>query len=149
MKDEFDFIIIDTPPAIGLTMEMSYIASDYISILARSDKNSLNGANIAIENIEDLNSDGCGGVLDAIIINGLDQRQKQQRHYYQLFLDLSDSMDIDERFYVISNSASIFQQSAEKNLTLYGFAGHNSKSMELAEPILEYAVTLIKRNSDG
>lgn len=43
IKDEYDFIIIDTPPSISLPLRMSTMATDYFIILLTPDKMAKDG----------------------------------------------------------------------------------------------------------
>lgn len=52
LKDEFDFILIDTPPLIGKISQNALIASDYLILPIKFDLDSIEGAEVTLAYLE-------------------------------------------------------------------------------------------------
>lgn len=77
IKNDYDFIFIDTPPAFDLSLEMSVLASDYILLVSEPSSFSLQGLETMITKFNRLINDDITGLCKAkflgIIINQIEK----------------------------------------------------------------------------
>lgn len=109
IKDDYDFIFIDTTPAKSIKNTMTYIAADYIIAPTEVDKNSMEG-------IEELNNDlkklkgGRTSVSNASIALILLTRFTKRAVMYQLALDslnnIAKTLEGSPEVFCIRNSVA-------------------------------------------
>lgn len=88
IKDKYDYIIIDTAPALGITTINALCASDYIIITAHADTFSAQGINILIKKIQKVQVKIMGILLTrfkarTIIAQNILEELKSKTVYYK------------------------------------------------------------------
>ena len=98
IKDDFDYVIIDTSPAFGPLEESCLLASDEAITVLNIDEFSTDGLITFHTNIESLadRHDTDKVFMNKIILNGRDFRLSQQNDYVQKITNSSDF-----KFYII------------------------------------------------
>lgn len=98
LKDEFDYLIIDTSPSLGALEESCLVASDETVTVMDIDEFSTDGLIIFMNNIESLHErlDTDKPKMNKIILNRRDKRLSQQNEYVDKIMNSSDC-----KFYVI------------------------------------------------
>lgn len=75
LKNQYDLILIDTPPTFGQILVSSLIASDWVFFPVRTEFFSLNGLQQIFKTVEEIQEDMNPNLkIGGIIINGLDRR---------------------------------------------------------------------------
>ncbi len=138
IKDDYDFIVIDTPPSTGLSLHMSLFASDYVSIVTDAEDFSVNGLselNMEIKEIVD-ETDHIVSV-DSIFINKV---KKSNIHgvYIEAIANLALSEGIENVFTV--KDSTRFKESQNLHIPLVEYKKELEKKLVIADSILSYAV---------
>lgn len=79
VKDDYDFIIIDTPPNLGYYMSTALIASDKIIIPFLSDRFSVDGLSGILESIEEAKDINPNIKIGGAVVTGVRKNQKLDR----------------------------------------------------------------------
>jgi chromosome partitioning protein len=138
VKDDYDFIIIDTPPSTGLSLHMALFASDYVSIVTDAEDFSVNGLselNLEIKEIVD-ETDHIVSV-DSIFINKV---KKSNIHgvYIEAIANLALNEGIENVFTV--KDSTRFKESQTMHIPLIEYKKELEKKLVIADSILSYAV---------
>lgn len=85
IKDNYDFILIDTPPSLDISLEMSILCSDYILIITDTGIFTLEGLENVIERIEEIKkndiTNDCKAEVLGVIINQFDNTKISKELY--------------------------------------------------------------------
>ena len=150
MKEDYDFIIIDTPPSATLSLQMSVYAADKVTLISKADKFSLTPLAVTIEEIVWLNDNTPEKkvVVDAVFVNAYKNEQKKQKENLgKIAQILASSLDLDlEKLYVIKNASSQVENSQELRVSIIDHKANPKQALTISEPIYQYAISLIERN---
>ncbi len=93
LKDQFDFIIVDTSPSFGALEESFFLASDEAITVLNIDEFSSDGLITFMQNIEKLREryDTDKPRMDKIVLNSRDLRLIQQADYLEKIRSATDS----------------------------------------------------------
>ncbi|MEA2111083.1 MAG: ParA family protein [Campylobacterota bacterium] len=138
VKDDYDFIVIDTPPSTGLSLHMALFASDMVSIVTDAEDFSVNGLselNMEIKEIVD-ETDHMVKV-DSIFINKV---KKSNIHgvYIEAIANLAVSEGINNVFVV--KDSTRFKESQSLHIPLIEYKKELEKKLTIADSLLSYAV---------
>jgi len=150
VKEDYDFIIIDTPPSATLSLQMSVYAADKVTLISKADKFSLTPLAVTIEEIVWLNDNTPEKkvVVDAVFVNAYKNEQKKQKENLgKIAQILASSLDLDlEKLYVIKNASSQVENSQELRVSIIDHKANPKQALTISEPIYQYAISLIERN---
>jgi len=138
IKDEYDFIVIDTPPSTGLSLHMALFASDFVSIVTDAEDFSVNGLNELNLEIKEISDETDHVVkVDSIFINKV---KKSNIHsvYIEAIANLAVSEGI-ENVFVVKDSTR-FKESQTLHIPLIEYKKELEKKLVIADSILSYAV---------
>ena len=138
VKDEYDFIVIDTPPSTGLSLHMALFASDYVSIVTDAEDFSVNGLselNLEIKEIVDETDHTVS--VDSIFINKV-KKSNIHRVYIEAIANLAVSEGIENVFTV--KDSTRFKESQNMHIPLVEYKKELEKKLVIADSILSYAV---------
>jgi chromosome partitioning protein len=142
IKSEYDFIIIDTPPNSALALEMSFYASDYITLLTEAEEFSVDSLEFTLEEINLLMKNSKSTKANAIFITKYNPREEVQKFKYEQIMDMAMDNSI-ENLYIVKSS-TLMTKTQASNLPLIEYKREMKKVLEFIEPILEYCAKLIK-----
>ena len=138
VKDDYDFIVIDTPPSTGLSLHMALYASDLVSIVTDAEDFSVNGLNELYLEIRELAEETDHDVrVDSIFINKV---KKSNIHgvYIEAIAEMAAAEGI-ENVYVVKESTRL-KESQNLHIPLVEYKKELEKKLTIAESMLEYAV---------
>lgn len=138
IKDEYDFIVIDTPPSTGLSLHMALFSSDYVSIVTDAEDFSVNGLNELNLEIKEIVDETDHVVkVDSIFINKV---KKSNIHsvYIEAIANLAVSEGI-ENVFVVKDSTR-FKESQNLHIPLIEYKKELEKKLVITDSILSYAV---------
>lgn len=148
LKDEYDYIIIDTPPNASIIMQMSIYASDYILIVTQPEEYAVDNMVEVIEEINSVKDEikelrGIDLNIIGIVINGI---QKTNAHlaYLEELNSIADRLDIEDRYTIPRNTK--IQEAQGLKLPLCEFKDELDNSFKSAEAILEMAYNIVLDN---
>lgn len=104
LKDDFDFLIIDTSPSFGALEESCFLASDEAVTVLNIDEFSSDGLITFMQNIDSLKEryDTDKPKMDKIVLNSRDLRLIQQSDYLERIKNATDSklyiVPVDQSF---------------------------------------------------
>lgn len=127
-KKLFDFIIIDTPPSLGLLTMNALIASDYVIIPVSPKKLSLSGLSLLNKNIKKVVSEGLNRKLKMLgyLITIYDKREK---HTTRSENDLNKNYN-ELVFKAIIRTNTNFSNSTETNESIFTVEGKEGRGAQ-------------------
>jgi chromosome partitioning protein len=136
VKDSYDLILIDCPPALGLLTVNALVASDYALLSAEAQYFAMQGVEQALQVIE-LARDNLNPELQwlGVILNISDMRT---RHSREAFESLKTHFP-DKLFEATVRSSIAYAESAERALSILDYRP------DLGADYLDIAVELLKR----
>ncbi len=138
IKDEYDFIVIDTPPSTGLSLHMALFASHMVSIVTDAEDFSVNGLNELNLEIKEIVEETDHLVsVDSIFINKV---KKSNIHavYIEAIANLAVQENIENVFIV--KDSTRFKESQSLHIPLIEYKSELEKKLAIADSILSYAV---------
>ncbi|WP_456451993.1 ParA family protein, partial [Hydrogenimonas sp.] len=138
VKDDYDFIVIDTPPSTGLSLHMALYASDLVSIVTDAEDFSVNGLNELYLEIRELAEETDHDVrVDSVFINKV---KKSNIHsvYIEAIAEMAAEEGI-ENVYVIKESTRL-KESQNLHIPLVEYKKELEKKLPIAESMIEYAL---------
>ncbi len=140
LKDDYDYILIDSPPGLGVLTVNSIIAADYIIFPMLADVFSLQGINQVYETVAHIRNN-CNTSLKiaGILFNKFNPRTKLAQEVYQTALMISEQLNIPVFNTRIRNCLPLSEsQSIQRDLVEYaphstGVADFNMLVDELIE----------------
>ncbi len=138
VKDDYDFIVIDTPPSTGLSLHMALYASDLVSIVTDAEDFSVNGLNELYLEINELAEETDHDVrVDSVFINKI-----KKSNIHSVYIEAIAEMAVREgieNVYTIKDSTR-FKESQNLHIPLVEYKKELEKKLVIAESMLEYAV---------
>jgi chromosome partitioning protein len=145
IKDEYDYIIIDTPPNASIIMQMSIYASDSILIVTQPEEYSVDNMVELIEEIESVKDEvrelrGVDLAIEGIVINGI---QKTNAHtlYKDELENIADDLCIDNRYYIPRNTK--VQEAQAMKMPLCESKDELDSGFKVGQVILEIAYDIV------
>jgi len=138
VKDDYDFIVIDTPPSTGLSLHMALFASDLVSIVTDAEDFSVNGLNELNLEIKEIVDETDHMVrVDSIFINKV---KKSNIHgiYIEAIANLAVSEGIESVFTV--KDSTRFKESQSLHIPLIEYKSELEKKLVIVDSMLGYAV---------
>ncbi|RLA69485.1 MAG: hypothetical protein DRG24_08385, partial [Epsilonproteobacteria bacterium] len=138
IKDDYDFIVIDTPPSTGLSLHMALFASDMVSIVTDAEDFSVNGLNELNLEIKEIVEETDHIVrVDSIFINKV---KKSNIHavYIEAIANLAVTENIENVFIV--KDSTRFKESQSLHTPLIEYKSELEKKLVIVDSILSYAV---------
>ncbi len=138
VRDEYDFIVIDTPPSTGLSLHMALFASDMVSIVTDAEDFSVNGLNeLNLEIKEIVDETDHKLHVDSIFINKV---KKSNIHgvYIEAIAKLAVSEGI-ENVFIVKESARL-KESQNLHIPLVEYKKELEKKWVIADSMVGYAV---------
>ena len=138
IKDDYDFIVIDTPPSTGLSLHMALFASDMVSIVTDAEDFSVNGLNeLNLEIKEIVEETDHLVTVDSIFINKV---KKSNIHavYIEAIANLAVTENI-ENVYIVKDSTR-FKESQSLHIPLIEYKSELEKKLAIVDSMLSYAV---------
>jgi chromosome partitioning protein len=138
IKENYDFIIIDTPPTTGLSLHMSIYASDKVSIVTDAEDFSVNGLNELATEIQEIEDETEHVVtVDSFFINKV-----KKSNIHQVYIEAIAALAIDqqiEHVYTISDSIR-FKEAQNLHIPLIEYKNELEKKLVLSESLIDYAI---------
>lgn len=146
IKDEYDFIIIDTPPSPGISLQMAIFASDEIEIVSDAEDFSVEGLNTLIEEIEFAKDElGANIKIGSIFVNKL-ENISIHKLYNDRIKEIADLYKVPFVFQVPKLARVKEVQLAKTPLLEY--KDELDDEIKASESILTFAVETIKKGRD-
>lgn len=149
IKDDYDFILIDTPPSHSTSVEHSLYAADKITLCSNSKKLGRRGVELTIQYIKDLSED----VEKNIEINGLfvtdyANQNNQSDEYNKLLTAMIMNGSSPDDVYKISRRALV--ETCESHYKpIFEYKEDVETALDTATPIFKFCKKLIENRLRG
>ncbi|MBD3822887.1 MAG: ParA family protein [Epsilonproteobacteria bacterium] len=145
VKNEYDFIIIDTPPSPGLPLISSMYATDKVVLSAKPTQKSLEGLEMTIEEIKDFNREVEKETqMDAIFINEFNPILNHHHRLLEESVGHSRKIGIpEEREFVSKLAPTIFETSQEAKVSILDYLEKPKDTLAAFDPFFRYASYLV------
>jgi len=146
IKDDYDYIIIDTPPYSGLSLEMSLFATDRVVLVTEADEFSVEGLEVTIQEINELNRSSNNKVnIDAVFVNSFSKQHNYALEALEEIMDIVlDQLELDENaLFTVKYSPSIIRSSQANQQAIVDYKVKVKEALSVFEPMLAYAIKLI------
>lgn len=138
VRDDYDFIVIDTPPSTGLSLHMALYASDLVSIVTDAEDFSVHGLNELYLEINELADETDHDVrVDSIFINKV-KKSNIHNVYIEAIAEMAAREGI-ENVYLVKESTRL-KESQNLHIPLVEYKKELEKKLVIAESMVEYAV---------
>jgi len=138
VKDDYDFIIIDTPPSTGLSLHMAIYASDIMSIVTDAEDFSVNGLKELSSEIQEIEEETDRSItVDSIFINKV-KNSKIHEVYIEAIAKLAIEQKIDNVF-TISDSTRV-KEAQNLHIPMLEYKRELDKNLIVSSSIIEYAI---------
>jgi chromosome partitioning protein len=146
IKNEYDYIVIDTPPYSGLSLEMSLYATDKVVLVSEADEFSVEGLEVTIQEIAELNKNLEKKIkIDAVFVNAFSKHHNYANDALDDIMDIVlDNLKLDEEsLFIVKHSPSIIRSSQANQQAIVDYKIKVREALTVFEPMLAYAVKLI------
>lgn len=146
IKSEYDYIIIDTPPYSGLSLEMSLFATDKVVLVTEADEFSVEGLEVTIQEINELNKNSNNTIrIDAVFVNSFSRQHNYAIEALEEIMDIVlDQLELDENaLFTVKYSPSIIRSSQANQQAIVDYKVKVKDALSVFEPMLTYAIKLI------
>lgn len=150
IKENYDYIIIDTPPYSGLSLEMSLFATDKVVLVTEADEFSVEGLEVTIQEIKELNRNIDTKIkIDAVFVNAFSKQHNYANEALDEIMDiLLDELNLDEEsLFIVKHSPSIVRSSQANQQSIIDYKVKIKDALTLFEPMLGYAIKLIQEQT--
>lgn len=149
IKDEYDFIVIDTPPNASIIMQMSLFASDMVIIVTEPEEYAVEGMvdlmdeiNLVKDEMSDLRAADSTIDIHAIVINKM-ENINIHRDYHKEIEMIASRYNISN-IYTVPKSVKIKEAQALQ-LPLLEYKDELDSGFKAAEPIFMMAYNLVTK----
>jgi chromosome partitioning protein len=140
VKDDYDFIIIDTPPSTGLSLHMAIYASDMMSIVTDAEDFSVNGLKELSTEIEEIEEETDRSIsVDSIFINKV-KNSKIHEVYIEAIAKLAVEQNI-ENVFTIADSTRV-KEAQNLHVPMLEYKSELDKNLVMSASIIEYAIEI-------
>ncbi len=138
VKNDYDFIVIDTPPSTGLSLHMAIYASDLMSIVTDAEDFSVNGLKELSSEIEEIEEETDRSItVDSIFINKV-RNSKIHEVYIEAIAKLAIEQQI-ENVFTIADSTRI-KEAQNLHIPMLEYKSELDKGLVMSSSIIEYAI---------
>lgn len=145
-KEKYDFILIDTSPANMLSIELSFFASDYISLVSTPDQKAFQSFSNIIEELELLKKDveefKLAITLDSLILSRTVENSNAQKLWKKLYRNKTKIKNLD--VYSVPQK-ELFAAAETNNKPLISYSEKRTEALETISELGDYALNLINR----
>jgi chromosome partitioning protein len=139
VKDEYDFIIIDTPPSPGLALQMSIYAADEMVLVTEASGKSIKGVNELIKEIQYAEVEFEGGIkMESIFIT----KHKPTTNIHEVFtgqiVEIASSNNISNVYAI--RATTIEEQASALCVPLITYKEELNSQLGTVKSMIEYSV---------
>lgn len=145
VKENYDFILIDTPPTNILALELSFFASDNVTFVTNAERKSYESVKYLMTQLNKLQNDAKEFSLDikvdTVILNKY-RETISTRGWYEMTEDLSKNNSLN--LYRVP-LRELFSQADADNKALIAMSEKRGDALEVIEELIDYSIDLINR----
>lgn len=143
--DEYDFIVIDTPPYPGLSLELAFFAADKIVIATEAEEFSVEGMEATIKELSGINAfTEKDIVVDAIFVNQFSKYNYQLEAMERIDYVVENILKNKCHTYIVKAAPSIVGSAQAVQLPIMSWKKKPREALSVAEPFFDYAIKLIE-----
>jgi len=148
VREDYDFIIIDTPPSANLSLSMSVYAADKALLVTKADKFSVTPLKATIEEIDILNRNVDKHIqIDGIIVNNFRQGETLQQKFMDDIIEIHiERLDLpSSQLLVVKYAGSLMDSVQNDGIAAIEYKKYPKEGIRVSVPFYEYAISLIER----
>jgi len=149
IRDEYDFILIDTPPYPGLSLQLSFYAADKVVLVTEAEEFSIEGLESTIEEIIDIQTHTEKSLeIESIFISAY-RKLKHQVLNRDTIIDIAiDKLGGNVSFQIVKDSSTVgIAQNLQ--LPIIGYKKKPRDVLTLSQPFFNYAQKIILNRNFG
>lgn len=145
IKDNYDFVLIDTPPTNILALELSFFAADYITFVVNAERKSFQSFEYLVEQLHKLQIDAQEFSLDIkldSVILGKYKETVMTKGWLDEIQDICVKEDLNIYKVMLRE---LFAQADVDNKALISMSEKRTEALEITDELIAYAIDLINR----
>lgn len=147
IQDEYDFVVIDTPPNFGLLLSAGLMASDYVLIPVQAAPFALAGLNDLLQVIDDIKDLNERLKILGAICTRYDKRTRISKQSYEKLLELNEEISL-HIFETIINQDTNLEASPQANQPIQLYAPNSRGAEEYGKLAAEILIKMdIKKSA--
>lgn len=149
VREDYDYIVLDSPPNAGYIFEINMYATDEILFSTNTTEKSVEGIELTIEEILELNQTMEKKVkVTGIMVNNYNKNYNHHKEAMDLIVENGERIGImRDKIYVTRYAPTIVEASQEYMLSIIDYKKKVKQSIEVFEPTMKLALDkLIERN---
>ena len=149
VRDDYDYIVLDSPPNAGFIFEINMYATDEILFSTNATEKSLEGLELTIEEILELNQTMEKKVnVAGIMVNNYNRNYNHHKEAMDLIVENGERIGVtQDKIYVTRYAPTVVEASQEYMLSIIDYKKKVKQSIEIFEPTMKLALDkLIERN---
>lgn len=144
IKDAYNYIIIDTPPYSGLSLEMAIYASDRILLATEAEEFALEGLEVTIEEINEFVSVTNKDLrIDGIIVNSYNKNRTESKECYERIIDMLVDLGLEDENLITNKESALIGKSQSAQLPIIEYRLDTKNAMQQCEDYFKYCTNLI------
>jgi chromosome partitioning protein len=147
VKDDYDFILIDTPPTNPMALELSFFATDYVTFIVNAEPKSFDSFEYLLGEMkklqvcaEDFN---ISIKLDSCIVTKYSETISS-KEYLQDIINVVNKENLP--LYLVPNK-ELFPVADSKNLAMVNYKEKRTFALEAINSLIDYAIDIMDRDT--
>lgn len=153
IKDDYDYIIMDTPPSPGIALENAIYATDKIVFATITERMPYEGLLLTLEEINEVVEETHKDIkIDGIAVNMYTPPRKNkvfkedEVDYHDKIIDfLIDDLNLDEENLITILKSDIMTQTQELKYPIFEYPKKQKQAMLEANEFFKYCLSLMER----
>lgn len=145
IRDDYDYILIDTPPAAGINIQLALGASDSVILVSSPEEFSFDALTTTFDEINKFSKAVRKDIkIDAVFINNYTKSlSAHQETAVEIIEFVSDYMDTSDVY--VNPTATLYQKTQKDRTSLLNYGKDTKECIEALKPYIQFA---IKQNLD-
>ncbi|WP_323585434.1 ParA family protein [Aliarcobacter butzleri] len=145
IKNNYDFILIDTPPTNILALELSFFAADYVTFVVNAERKSFQSFQYLVEQLHKLQIDAQEFSLDIKLDSVILSKYKETTTTTGWADEITKICQKEELKMYKVMLRELFAQADTNNKALIAMSEKRTEALEITDELMAYAIDLINR----
>jgi len=145
IKNEYDFILIDTPPTNILALELSFFAADYVTFVVNAERKSFQSFEYLVDQLHKLQIDAQEFSLNIKLDSVILSKYKETVMTKGWLDEIQDICDREKLSMYQVMLRELFATADVDNKALIAMSEKRTEALEVTDELTSYAINLINR----
>lgn len=145
VKQDYDFILIDTPPTNILALELSFFAADYVTFVVNAERKSFQSFEYLVDQLHKLQVDAQEFSLDIKLDSVILAKHKETVMTKGWLDEIQNICDKEKLKMYKVMLRELFAQADVDNKALISMSEKRTEALEITDELIAYAIDLINR----